>query len=110
MNAGHVDIARASTALGDVDDLLEAFFDPLEMVVEVEGAAFFEGHFALDGWHRCRDAASRDRLDESDPHVGAEERGGDVGVVYIEQRGGERLQLGCFLCRYIHHLAGPLVI
>jgi hypothetical protein len=33
-----------------------------------------------------------------------------VGVVYIEQRGGERLQLGCFLCRYIHHLAGPLVI
>lgn len=57
--------------------------------VEVESAAFFEGQFYGDEGVVRGDAAGGDGEEEAFPGVGAEEGGGDVGVLEVEEGGGE---------------------
>jgi hypothetical protein len=52
--------------------------------VEIERAAFFEGHLYLDSWEGWRDASTGDGFDKCSPHIGTEKWGGNVRVTDVE--------------------------
>lgn len=44
-------------------------------------------------------------MNDGRPHIGPEKRSRDVGIISVEKRGGERLELLGLLGRKVNHLA-----
>lgn len=86
---GAVVVARLA---GDLDGLLGALLDALVALAEVVCAAVLEGELQLEGGVLGGDIAAGHGLNDGGPDVGAEEGRIDVGVVEVEDGGGEGLQ------------------
>jgi len=74
--------------------MTQRLLHPLEAGVEIESATVFEGHFYLDVRVLGGDAAAGDGQQDALPDVGAEEGGGDMGILEVEDGGGEGLEGG----------------
>jgi hypothetical protein len=87
--------------------LLQTFLDPLEIRMEVKCPAIFEGHLELYNGMRGWDPTARDWLDYCGPNVGTKKWGGDMCIVEVQERSGERLELGGRLYGEINDLGRP---
>jgi len=74
--------------------MAQRLLDALKRRVEIKGAAVFKRHFDLDVGVLGGDAAAGDGEEDALPDVGAEEGGGDVGVLEGQDGSGEGLEGG----------------